>query len=666
MLHAPELRARRRSLVVLGVTLVVVAAVAEAPVVGRVAPVRGESMLTRAAPVLDEAMLTRLAPMDGPTEFAAPATIAELQARVAAVLAREGVPGVGLALVDRQGVRWAGGVGVADRGTGAAVEADTQFRVASITKSVVALGVMRLVEQGRLELERPLHELMPGVVPEHAWDDEAPITLAHALEHTAGFDDMRFNEYWAEEGMTPRDTLALNSRSRVARWAPGSRMSYANPGYTIAGHAIELATGEDWEAYLEREVLRPLGMPTAHFRRTPELGGRLATGYTGRDETAVFRPIAHAPAGALLASPRELGELVSFWLRRGAGTEIVGEDSLARIERTATLPYRGPDTNYGLGNYGDVMHPIPGRGHDGGLPGFLSCYRYFPELGVGYVMLLNATHSLAAYVEIRALLFAYLTRDHRLGRAPIAEPDPEAIAAASGYYGYASPRNELFGFLERATIGFRVGPDFAGGIELAALAGERRIALVPTGDGGYRHRLEGGTSVRLTADPRGRRILVGGMSYFEAGSYGYARGRLLALGGALTLIQLAPWWALGWALVAGLRRLRGRRLAPGELALQLWPAAAGLAFMAISLVLLEIGRREVYADANVWTIGLCVGTLVFAACSAAALAETVRAAVARTLPLRKRLVPGAVACASFGMTLYLLWHGIIGLRLWAW
>jgi O-antigen/teichoic acid export membrane protein len=124
--------------------------------------------------------------------------------------------------------------------------------------------------------------------------------------------------------------------------------------------------------------------------------------------------------------------------------------------------------------------------------------------------------------------------------------------------------------------------------------------------------------------------------------------------------------ALGWALVAGLRRLRGRRLAPGELALQLWPAAAGLAFMAISLVLLEIGRREVYADANVWTIGLCVCTLVFAACSAAALAETVRAAVARTLPLRKRLVPGAVACASFGMTLYLLWHGIIGLRLWAW
>lgn len=658
MVPAPEIRARRRSLVVLGVTLAVVAAVAGVSGV--------EPAVRRAAPVLDESMLARATPVDEPTQLAAPATIAELQARISAVLVREGVPGVGLALVDRQGVRWAGGVGVADRDTGAVVGADTQFRVGSITKSIVALGVMRLVEQGRLELERPLRELMPGVVPEHAWEDQVAITLAHALEHTAGFDDMRFNEFWADEGMAPRDALALNPRSRVARWAPGSRMSYANPGYTIAGHAIELATGEGWEAYLEREVLRPLGMPTARFRRTPGLRERLATGYTGRDEAAVFRPIAHAPAGALLSSPRELGELVSFWLRRGEGAQIVGEGSLARIERTGTLPYRGPDTSYGLGNYGDVMHPVPARGHDGGLPGFLSCYRYFPEQGLGYVMLLNATHSLPAYLEIRALLFAYLMRDQKLRRPPIAEPDPEAVAAASGYYGYAGPRNELFGFAERATTGFRVGPDFAGGIELAALVGERTVSLVPTGDGGYRHRLEGGTSVRLTEDPRGRRILVGGMSYFEAGSYGYARGRVLALGGALTLIQLAPWWLLAGLLRIGVRRLQGHRPARGELALYLWPGAAGLAFMAISLVLLEVLRREAYVDANLWSVGLCVCTLVFAACSAGALAETVRAAVAGTLPWGRRLVSGAVAVASFGMTLYLLWHGIIGLRIWAW
>jgi len=653
MKPAADLRARRYTLAVLLLTLVVAVATTRM------------TTPSAAAPVLDESTLMHAGLAVEPVEVAAPMTLEQLQARIAAVLEHEGVPGVGVALVDRQGVLWAGGVGVADLETGRPVDADTQFRVASITKSVVALGVMRLVEQGRLDLDQPLHARMPGVVPANDWDEAAPITLAHALEHTAGFDDMRFNEWFADEGLAPRAALAINTRSRVARWQPGSRMSYANPGYTIAGHAIELATGEPWDSYLEREVLRPLGMPTARFRRAPELRDRLATGYSGPGEAAVFRPIAHAPAGALLSSPRELAELVRFWLRRGEGAGIVGPAALARIERTETLPYRGPDTNYGLGNYGDVLHPARARGHDGGLPGFLSCYRYFPDLGVGYVMLLNSTHSLHAYLKIRALLFAYLTGGRPLRPPPPVEPDPEAVAAATGYYGYASPRNALFGFIERATVGFRVSPDLQG-IQLEALMGGGAVALVPTGDGGYRHRLEGGTSLRLTRDAEGRRILVGGMAYLEAGSYAWARGRLLALQGALALLQLAPLWALGWALVAGIRRLRGRRLAPGELALNLWPAAAGLAFMAMPVLLLHVVRREAFTDANPLSVGLCLCTLAFAACSAAALAEAVRAAVGRSLSLLARLVPSAAACACFGMTLYLLGHGIIGLRLWAW
>lgn len=228
-----------------------------------------------------------------------------------------------------------------------------------------------------------------------------------------------------------------------------------------------------------------------------------------------------------------------------------------------------------------------------------------------------------------------------------------------------SSPNELFGFIERATVGFRVRPD-PGGIELEALLGGGTVPLVPTGDGGYRHAREGGTSIRLTTDAEGRRIVAGGMAYFEAGPYAWARARLLALQGALALIQLAPLWALGWALVAGIRRLRGRALASGEFALHAWPAAAGLAFMATPILLLQVVRREVFTVATPLSIGLCVCTLVFAACSAAAVAEAVRAAVGRSLPLATRLVPSAAACACFGMTLYLLWHGIIGLRIWDW
>lgn len=618
--------------------------------------------------VLDESALMHATTASPPLEVAAPPTLEQLQARIAAVLKREGVPGVGLALVDRDGVQWAGGVGLADRDLGVPVGPDTQFRVASITKSFVALGVMRLVEQDRLDLDQPLRERMPDIALTNDWDASSPITLAHALEHTAGFDEMRFNEYWSpDDGPAPRDALAINPHSRVARWRPGSRASYSNPGYTLAGHAIELATGESYESFLEREVLRPLGMPTARFRRTREYADRLATGYHGLERAATFQPIYHAPAGALLASPRELGQLVHFWLRRGdlGGPAIVGPESLARIERTGTLAYLGTDTNYGLGNYGDVLHASRGRGHDGGLPGFLSSYRYFPELGVGYVMLLNSTHSLPAYLEIRALLFAYLTG----GRAvppppPPLAPDPEAIAALTGYYGYANPRVQLFGFLERAMIGISVRPDPAG-VDLEMLTGGR-VKMVPTGDGGFRHWREGGTSIRLTRGDDDRKILFGGLAYFEEGSYAWARARLLALAAANFLTQLAPLWALGWALWAAFRRLRGRAIASGEFALHAWPAAAGLTWVALPLLFMHMARAEAYTTANPLSVGLCLGTLVFAACSAAAVAEVVRAGVARTVPLSVRLVPSAAALASFGMTLYLMFHGIIGVRLWAW
>lgn len=610
------------------------------------------------APTLDEPSL--LAGLE-PVEVAAPASIEQLRSRIAAVLAREGVPGVGLALVDADGVRWAGGVGLADLASQRPVEADTQFRVGSITKSVVALGVMRLVEQRKLTLAQPLSQLMPDIAVGNDWPD-SPITLAHALEHTTGFDDMRFNEYAGPDGMRPREALALNPRSREARWRPGSRMSYSNPGYTIAGHAIEVATGEHFDTWLEREVLQPLGMPTARLRRTAEFADRLATGYVDRERPANYWEIAHAPAGSLFASPRELGGLVAFWLRRD-GQSIVGPASLDRIERTGTLAFAPTDTNYGLGNYGDVLHRARGRGHDGGLPGFLSCYRYFPELGVGYVMLLNGTHSARAYVEIRALLFAYLTRGKVLPELPIGAPDREAIAAAAGYYGFANPRGELFGFAERATVGVSLRPD-PHGFSGEMLTG-KKFLLVPTGDGGYRFPYESGTSVRVATDAEGRRIVNAGWAYFEEGSYAAARAGFTALQAALLLIHLAPLWALVWALRAGIGALRGRTLARGEAALYVLPALASLLFLAMPLVLIHAHEREALGTVNVLSVALCGSTLAFAAASAAAMAEAVRAGVAKAVPWYARLIPSAAAIACFGLTLWLTWHGIIGLRTWA-
>ena len=603
------------------------------------------------APVLDEAaaLPAALPAID------APRTIEELRAQIADVLARERVPGVGIALVGRDGLIWAGGVGVADLASGRPVDGDTVFRVASITKMVVGLGVMRLAEQGRLALDRPLRELMPDAA-DNAWEASAPVTLAQTLEHTAGLDDMHPNETFVDDdAMTPAAALVLNPRSRVARWRPGTRMAYSNVGYGVAGRAIELATGEPFDAWLRREVLQPLGMRDADFRRTPALAARLATGYRAPGVVAEFRPIAHRPAGSLLASARDLAAVVQLFLRRGPA--IVSPAGLARIERAGSLPYAHTDVEYGLGNGGDVSHPLKARGHDGGLPGFLSALRYIPELDAGYVMLLNGTFSFRAYADIRRLLFAYLAR----GRAIAAAPPTASAAPSATFYRYANPRHALFAFVDRALLGWNVTAD-GSGAHVDQLVGPA-FELVSTKDGGYRFRFESGTSTRLARAPDGTPVLLlGGFIYAEQAAYWPARLRVYALALAFCLLMLAPFYAFAGRAFAA---LRGRRPVAPDLAR--WPAIAGLCVIALPRLFLAAADRQVLGEANPWTLAIFATTILFGISALASAVVAVRWSVHPERPSRwRRLVPTATAIAALGLALWLGANGLIGLRIWAW
>ncbi len=607
--------------------------------------------------VLDEHVVPR--PTYSLAVSEAPATIEELRRRIAAVLEREGVHGAAIALVGREGPIWIGGLGVRDRETGVPVDGDTVFRVGSLTKSIIALGVMRLVDQGKLDLDRPLREVLDAGI-DNPWEDVAPVTLAQCLEHTAGLDDVRFNEIFTDdEVVSVRDTLALNPRSRRIRWRPGTRHAYSNVGYTIAARAIEVASGEPFDEYLRREVMMPLGVRDADFHRTDVLAARLATGYLDRDRAAVFRPFAHRPAGALLTSATDLARLVHFWIRRGEGyPPIVSRAGLARIERNGTLPFPHLDAEYGLASYGDVSHPVISRGHDGGMPGFHSSLRYFPELGVGYVLMLNSLYAFRGYFEIRALLFSYLTQ----GRAFAPPPPPEVPAdrLRAGYFAFASPRSALFGFLDRVRLGWRA-LEVPHGVRLEALNGDS-IDLVPTHDGAYRLEHESGSSLRFASDGDGVPVLLTGFMYAEAAPWWLAWARNAALSIAFLLLELAPLWA---AIVLGLGVVQRRRVLPLELVLG--PAVSGLSCVALPHVLEEAFHRGVIGIVHPLTVALCALTILFAATSVASLLSAVRWCVRPDRPRpASRAFPTACAIAASGLALWFAANGVIGLRTWAW
>lgn len=641
-------------------------------------------------------------PEAGSDEPRPPESIDELRERIAEVLARHEVPGVGLALIEPGGAIWAGGVGLASRATGAEIDADTMFRVGSITKTVVALAILKLVEEDRIELDTPVRDIAPEIDITNAWEDTAPLTVAHLLEHTAGFDDARFNELYVpgqgDAEVSLAEALARNPRSRVSRWRPGSHHAYSNPGYSVAAYVIEKVTGEPFDRYLEREILRPLGMWDASFDRTPAVQRRLAQGHGGRRQQPVpYRRIYHRAAGDLKASPRELARLVKLLIDRGQtrGGSLLRGDAIARMEIAETRAHPLFEMSYGLGNAGDPSLPVPTRGHGGGIAGFVSDYRYAPSLGLGYVLLFNSDREAVApaYREIHALVFDYLTRGMELPAppAPPASAVPaHELARFAGYYELASPRHALTAFLDRALLDAEVR--VSNGALHLRLGSLGSTPLIPVGGNRFRVPGHSAPALAFATGADGRRTLFLMDLSFEEGTAWLGNLRRRALTLAYSLMQIGSFWNFLWlpAWLFVMARARRRLPVPPGAA----PALAALSFFAM----LELARLGLASGdlghVHVLSIGCLVLGLVFPVASAWALARTIIALRRSGGPgatdeepdeeiaelaslaalgmaiydrsLRGRIYDLAVALACLGMSLYLTFHGVIGLRTWAW
>src|SRR6266403_3005253 len=347
-----------------------------------------------------------------------PKTVEELQKAMKDVLDKEHVPGAGVALVANGQLLWCGGIGKADIATGREMSCDTEFRVASISKTFVALALLKLQEEGKINLYARLQDVAPEIPFKNRWEATHPVRIVNLLEHTAGFDDMEFSEVYNLRDRYDFPLLDVFKRFRkpqAARWPPGTRMSYSNPGNAIAGYLIEKVTGKPFDQYIRDAFLRPLGMERADYPFTDANKPLLAAAYHGNPPKAVGYPFIYLrPAGDLKASPGELAKLVQFLLRRGKTEEgqLVKPESILRMEapETTLAAKNGLRLGYGLCNYSSVEGGVVTHGHDGGIDGFVSSYRYMPEQNWGYVVLLNSTNSGRALHDLNLLAIDFLSR----------------------------------------------------------------------------------------------------------------------------------------------------------------------------------------------------------------------------------------------------------------
>jgi len=192
--------------------------------------------------------------------------------------------------------------------------------VASITKSLVAVATLMLVQEGKLALTDEVEKLAPNINIDNPWQATDPVRIAHLLEHTAGFDDWSMKAYaYNNPTISLQEGLTVVPQSRRCRWRPGTFMAYSNAGPPVAARLIEHKTGQDFETFVRQRIFTPLGMRRATFHRDGAALTDLATGYVGPGhQEAPYWHLLARPSGGLNVSGLELMPFVQLLMGRGS------------------------------------------------------------------------------------------------------------------------------------------------------------------------------------------------------------------------------------------------------------------------------------------------------------------------------------------------------------
>jgi CubicO group peptidase (beta-lactamase class C family) len=327
---------------------------------------------------------------------------------------RDKAPGVVVVVVGPEGVRARTAVGIADLISDVPMTTGAAMPWFSMTKIVTATTAMRLSERGILDLDAPIHPYVPAVGSLRPANWARRITPRHLLQHAGGLPNP-IPVRWihpAEEAGPELDPLLdrlLQKHSKL-RFEPGTKSSYSNLGTLTLGAAMARLTGSRFETVVRDEVLDPVGMSSTGFTYPSDTPG--ATGYHPRWSPMRFllprwvigdssgrwvglRPflLDGAPYGGLVGTPDDAARFLQMHLHDGEliGVRVISTDAATAMRRI-DLPGRQYDLGMGW------FRPADGRSADppfvehlGGGAGFYNVVRLYPTVGVGAVVMGNAT-----------------------------------------------------------------------------------------------------------------------------------------------------------------------------------------------------------------------------------------------------------------------------------
>jgi len=274
--------------------------------------------------------------------------------------------------------------GMANMELSVAMQNDNVFEIGSVTKQFTAVSILMLMEQGKLKLDDEITKFIPDYPVQGN-----KISVHHLLNHTSGIKSYTSLESWTaiwRQDYTPLEMIGL-FKNEVMDFTPGEAWLYNNSAYFILGYIIEKASGESYEAFIEKNIFKPLEMSSSYYGSMSEIIPLRASGYQKSEKLvnaeylSLTQPYA---AGSIMSTVEDLYK----WNEAIKANKLVKQESIDLAFRNYETT-DGMKTNYGYGWALSDINGSPTLEHSGGIFGYLSNTIYLPKEHVFVVVLSN-------------------------------------------------------------------------------------------------------------------------------------------------------------------------------------------------------------------------------------------------------------------------------------
>lgn len=316
-------------------------------------------------------------------------------------------------------------IGKAQLETSIPADMDIDFRIASMSKSFASMAILQLRDAGKLRLDDPVKLYIPALTQTKSLTADAPeITIRHLLTHGAGFPE---DNPWGDRQLGISDEAFEQMLRKGISFStnPGVSYEYSNMGFAMLGLIIKNVSGMSYQKYITENIFKPLGMNSTYWEYMDVPANKLAHGYRWLAEKWVKQPMEHDGAygamGGLITTLSDYSKYVALHQSAWPERDGIDQGPLKRSSiREMQFPWNmnGLIPKYGYPNgrkapaylaygYGlSFLKDDAGRrsiGHSGGLPGFGSNWRIYPDYEIGIISFANVTYAPTSFINLKVM-----------------------------------------------------------------------------------------------------------------------------------------------------------------------------------------------------------------------------------------------------------------------